>query len=65
MPSYPTDSWDDEAEAWDYLASLGFTQHRSVIRPPSPDFDFGLYPKSLSEAINYLCGEWDWAYDGH
>lgn len=65
MPSYPSDYWDDENAAWAHLRELGFTQSKCVIRPPSPDFDFELYGRATSEAINYLVGEWDWAYQGH
>lgn len=61
MPSYPSECWDDEWAAWWHLERRGFTQHRCVIRPPDgkrlADFDF-----NTREAVNYLCGEWDWAY---
>ena len=60
MPSYPSDVWNDEGQAWMHLARLGFTQYKYVIRPPYENFNFDY---ETTEAVNYLCGEWDWAYE--
>jgi len=60
MPSYPSDIWDCDGEAWEHLKARGFTQDRFVIRPPSADYE---YDEVTDEAINYLVGEWDWAFE--
>jgi hypothetical protein len=62
MPSYPSDDFDNDGEAWAHLEQRGFTQFKGVIRPPAPDYEFD---RKTSEAVNYLVGEWDWAYEGH
>jgi len=64
MPSYHSPHWDDDAAAEDHLIEMGFSVNRGVIRPPITDLEHR-FDTRTNEAINYLCGEWDYAYEGY
>lgn len=53
--------WDDDWEAWLYLKERGYEMNKGVIkyRPEK----FHNMPDDESQAIDYLVGEWDWAYE--
>ena len=50
--------YDDEA--WAVLAKAGFTHCRGVIRSPQHH----RWSQRERDAVDYLCDEWDWAYEG-
>lgn len=57
-----TDRFHDDATAWEYLASKGFTHNRGIIKPPITDLDHR-HDQTALAAIDYLCDEWDWGYE--
>ena len=53
--------FEDDWEAWKFLASRGYEHRGGVIRfRPEKLNDM---PDDEANAIDYLFGEWDWAYD--
>ena len=52
--------WYEESEhgAWTFLKSQGFTMNKGVINKMEREVT-----EDEWEAIDYLCGEWDWAYE--
>jgi hypothetical protein len=52
-------NFDHDGEAWSVLKLKGYTEHNGMIFPPALDH------KELpdeTEAINYLCSEWDYGF---
>lgn len=43
-----------------YLKERGYTAKRFLIRKPS---SLHVITREERECINFLCDEWDWAYD--
>lgn len=70
MPSGPPELhqyWCDkdpigsgDTAAWEYLKSRGYRDRKFVIYHPDPNHKES---EEDAKAINYLCWEWDWAFD--
>lgn len=53
--------WEDDWAAWLFLKSRGYAMNKGVIAFRPEKFDN--MPADESAAIDYLFGEWDWAYE--
>lgn len=51
----------DETGPWNLLVSRGWTDTAGMLRPPTPSYN----PSQIELAcIDFLCQEWDYAYEG-
>lgn len=50
---------DGDIKAWEYLKGRGWREHKFVLKPPCKRTP----SKKEWRAVDYLCDEWDWAYD--
>ena len=49
----------DDGEPWKFLKARGYTAPRFLIRPPEGH----TVTEDEGECIDFLCDEWDWAFD--